>query len=196
MNGSTITLNLTKIGNTFYDILTACISIADVTTDILVISNFYRKEQFTFFWIALSVVIFAQIAYAGAFVHTYVDYWDTKLKRKHFTPCETIGWFCVALLFSPIMSFIFYWTSDSDMYLAQIFRNNFGLKILLKSEDRRSYKAQIERLKLKDRDNPEKSQIKEWVEQKLRKHLGFIMEAAIELSCIVAIENTCTNRVF
>ena len=72
MPTSSITLNLAKIGNICYDILTACISIADVTTDILVISNFYRKEQFTFFWVALSVVIFAQIAYAVAFVRIYV----------------------------------------------------------------------------------------------------------------------------
>ena len=102
-----------------HDILTACISIADVTTDISVISNFYHKEQFTFFWIALSVVIFVQLGYATAFVFQCVNYYDHIKNKGHFNRCEMFGWFLVGL------SFIFYWTSDSDMCFAKIFEKKF-----------------------------------------------------------------------
>ena len=176
-------IDCTSIGNRLYDIMTACISIADVTTDVLVISNFYRKEQFTFFWIALSVVIFAQIGYATAFVVKYADYYDSKKKSSHFSRCELFGWFLVGLIFSPIMSFIFYWTSDPDMCLAQIFKHRFGLYIEKKKSERYSYRYNW--VKEEDKKKTEKSQIKEWIEAKMRKHFGFILEAAIELSIVL-----------
>ena len=177
-------IDWTGIGNVLYDIMTACISIADVTTDILVISNFYRKEQFTFFWIALSVVICAQIGYSIAFVVQYVDYYDYKKGGRHFSHKQAFGWFLIGLLFSPVMSFIFYWTSDPDMCLAQIFKHRFSLYIQEKRSDQYTYR--YDWVKEEDKKKTEKSQIKEWIEIKLRKHIGFILEAGIELSvCIV-----------
>ena len=176
-------VDCTNIGNGLYDILTACISIADVTTDILVISNFYHKEQFTFFWIALSVVIFAQLVYAAAFVLQYANYYDHKKMDGYFNRYEMFGWFLVGLLLSPIMSFIFYWTSDPDMCLAKIFEKKFALYIKKKTSDEDKFRYSW--VKEEDKKKTEKSPITEWIETKLRKHLGFILEAGIEFSNVV-----------
>ena len=126
----------------------------------------------------MSVVIFAQIGYAVAFVVKFADYYDSKKKSGHFSRCELFGWFCVGLLFSPIMSFIFYWTSDPDMCLAQIFKHRFKLYIEDKKSDRYVYRYSW--VKEEDKKKTEKSQIKEWIEAKMRKHFGFILEAGID----------------
>ena len=109
------------------------ISIADVT-----ISNFYHQEQFTFL-IALSVAIFAQIGYAIAFVLTYADYHDPLYSSAHLINVNC-GWFWFGVVLSPVMSVIFYWTSDPDMCLAQTFKHNLGLSIEKKASDKYVYR--------------------------------------------------------
>eukprot|EP01083_Nonionella_stella_P014134 39776_1 len=51
----------------FYDILTILISIADVTTDIMVLLSFYNPQKMTFFYISLVILIIAQIGYLIVF---------------------------------------------------------------------------------------------------------------------------------
>eukprot|EP01083_Nonionella_stella_P053229 140877_1 len=60
---SKLATNCCNIG---YDVLTICISIADVTTDIIVLIDFYNKDRMTFFAISLIILILAQCAYAIA----------------------------------------------------------------------------------------------------------------------------------
>ena len=62
----------TNFCNVSYDILTICISIADVTTDIIVAIDFYNNGRMTFFWISLTILILAQCAYAMAFGIEYL----------------------------------------------------------------------------------------------------------------------------
>ena len=53
--------------NLSYDLLTILISFADVTTDIIVLIDFYQKDRMIFFGISLAILILAQFAYSIAF---------------------------------------------------------------------------------------------------------------------------------
>ena len=163
-----INVNISSIGNIAYDILTATISIADITTDIWVIVNFYIKKRLTFFWIALIVLIIAQISYAIAFVIKFVD-------TRKYAWTAMLQWFFFGLLFSPFMSFIFYFTSDPELPLAKIFKHYLDLEIADKDKEWHESWATKE-----DISKNKSSNITEWIEKKFRKHLGFIMEAVIE----------------
>ena len=115
-------LDAAAVGNALYDVMTACISIADIVTDIWVLSNFYRDERWTFFTLSLIILIFAQISYAIAFVAKFVQSEQESVQNILF-------WFCIGLLLSPFMSFIFYFTSDANMPLSKFFKSKLGLHI-------------------------------------------------------------------
>ena len=55
-----------KCCNMSYDLLTILISIADVTTDIIVLIDFYNKDRMVFFGISLAILILAQCSYSIA----------------------------------------------------------------------------------------------------------------------------------
>ncbi len=57
--------------NNFYDILTIFISIADVTTDLMVLVSFYSSNRMTFFWISFSILLVAQIGYLIVFMLSF-----------------------------------------------------------------------------------------------------------------------------
>ena len=61
----------TKCFNTFYDGLTIFISIADVTTDIIVLLSYYQQERMEFFWISLVILLLAQLGYVMVFLFTF-----------------------------------------------------------------------------------------------------------------------------
>ena len=151
-----------------YDIITILISIADVTTDIWVIYNFKKSKRETFFVIALIVMIVAQLAYAIAFMYrfwvtsgniqtpNYLD-WNARVKKR-------ILLFCLIIPLTPIISFIFYFCTE--------YPQNFFLKFLKKHFNvRDDFVSDI---------NPNQAKIIVWVQEKLNKHIGFILEALVE----------------
>eukprot|EP01083_Nonionella_stella_P235939 829138_1 len=89
-----------------YDILTIIVSIADVTTDIIVLIDFYEKERMTFFTISLVVLIMAQCSYSIAF-------------SVRFDTVDEIGFclacclFCCMLPFGSFVAFCIY-IADED----------------------------------------------------------------------------------
>ena len=60
-----------KCFNHFYDGLTIFISIADVTTDVMVLLSYYYLKRMTFFWISLVILLLAQFGYVMVFVFTF-----------------------------------------------------------------------------------------------------------------------------
>ena len=162
------------IGNSIYDLLNIFITIADIITDTLVIYNFYDKKQMTFFWIGLVIVIIAQICYAIAFVVQYVENIKTK-------PCAAILWFIVALIFSPIMSFIFFFTSDQSRCLSRILTKHTDLHVPVNRAAGDGYQS-FDYYYFHDNkdENNETKKIGQWVALKFRKHLGFIIESVCE----------------
>ena len=142
--------------NYSYDVLTILISIADVTTDIWVIYNYKIQNRNTFFIISLIIMILAQLSYSIAFVLRFLnDSWQPTYKKL-------LIYFLFVLPLSPIMSFIFFILSFENNWIED-FLNNLGFRDELSNS---TYKNQ--------------PPIIVWIETKLIKHLGFIMEAMIE----------------
>ena len=60
-----------KCFNIFYDGLTIFISIADVTTDVLVLLSYYNDDRTTFFVISLVILLLAQFGYVMVFLFAF-----------------------------------------------------------------------------------------------------------------------------
>ena len=136
-----------------YDLLTLIISIADVTTDVWVIYNFYVNKQITFFTISLIVLILAQVAYCFAFMLVFS-------KSDHNWQQMIIIFACILPL-SPIVSFIFFFTAFEGNYVSKFF-GQIGLHDGTSHIDENSAPIIV------------------WIEKKARKHVGFILESIIE----------------
>ena len=146
-----------SILNYSYDILTICISISDVVTDVLVIYDFKIKRRHAFFIIALIVMILAQLSYFVAFMIRFA-------KDSRASHGQKLLLFLCALPLTPVMSFIFFWLS---------FENNCII-------ERLEHYGFFDSMYVDATTNKNQAPILVWVETKLVKHLGFVMEAIIE----------------
>lgn len=86
-----------KYGNQIYDYFAIFISLLDLTTDILVLIEFYTAGRTTFFITSLTILIIAQISYIVAFVSRYG-------KKAHKSPIL----FFITLLCIPFVSIVMY----------------------------------------------------------------------------------------
>ena len=148
----------TNCCNVAYDIFTIFISLADVTTDVIVLIDFYNKDRMQFFGISLAILILAQCSYSIAFAAKY----DT---ISRWNLCQSISTFCCCLPFGTIVAFIMYFGSEESGL--QCF-NDF-LKWDLDLDTGSSFDV-----------NHNDSKMMKFVKRKLDKHLGFILEAAVE----------------
>ena len=152
-------LDLANILATSYDVVAILISIADVTTDVIVIYDFKVAYRMTFFGIALTIMIIAQLAYAIVFVSRFTS---AKGIKKHGEQ-RYIILFIIVLPMSPFLSFFFYWLSIPD---------NSLIKLLNHYEFEDEWAGGI--------STDHGSFILDWISRKLLKHMGFIMEAFLE----------------
>ena len=147
--------------NITYDLLTVFISIADVTTDVIILIDFYNKDRMSFFGISLSILILAQCAYSIAFAIRF----DT---LYHWKEWKATLLFCCCLPFGTFIAFIMYFGSEqSELNCLSSFLQ---------------YELDLDSHSLVYWFSPNKadSKIMKFVRTKLDKHLGFILEAAIE----------------
>ena len=144
--------------NIGYDILTIFISIADVTTDVIVLIDFYNKDRMIFFGISLGILILAQCSFSIAFAVRYntLDSWDAWM--------ATVA-FCCCLPFGTLVAFIMYFGSEESTFDCLWHCLNYDLDLSASSW-----------FSANDKD----SKMMKFVKGKLDKHLGFILEAAIE----------------
>eukprot|EP01084_Bolivina_argentea_P227906 384993_1 len=139
-----------------YDILAQVISILDVTTDVIVCIQYYQNDRMIFFGISLAILCLACIAYDITFTGTYCD--ETKI-------CKKIAFFLVVLPISPFVPFLMFFTSDPTSALSKYLNNQccfnmyFGDRV---STDENS------------------SKLRQFMEAKIMKHIGFIVEAFVE----------------
>ena len=142
-----------------YDVLTVIISIADITTDVIILFSFYSQQRQIFFIISLVIMIISHIAYTLAFIVRY----------NVVTKCKwcTILFFFVSIPFASLYSFLFLFTEDTDSYFTKVFETvtrldaSDGFQSLFGSYGKRS-------------------KLIEWTIDKLSKHMGFILEAGLE----------------
>ena len=144
-----------KVTNLIFDILAAIISLSDIITDIIVTIGFYQNDRMVFFGFSLTFIILAQIAYIFTFI-VEIGY--------ESRPGRVFLMFLFLIPFSPILSFIFYLTEDPNSWMCQFLTNWFPFDVSFS-------------LTSVDQNKPK---LKQWMKRKLRKHLGFIMEALIE----------------
>ena len=142
--------------NLGYDILTILISIADVTTDIIVLIDFYNKDRMVFFGISLAILILAQCAYSIAFMARY----------NTMNNCDECGGFTLlfcCIPFGTFVAFIMYFGSEESEFgcLSDQLDAYFDIPswFTVESDD---------------------SKMVKFIKKKLDRHLGFIIEAAIE----------------
>ena len=131
------------------------ISILDVTTDVIVCIGFYREERTEFFACSLVIILLAFIAYDIAFVWRFGHGVDTE---------QICLWVCL-LPFSPLLPFVFFFTHSSDTWLAKyIERHSCGFNIQFEAKSASS----------------DGSALRKFMEEKIAKHFGFIIEALVE----------------
>mmetsp|Transcript_58123 Transcript_58123/g.96366 ORF Transcript_58123/g.96366 Transcript_58123/m.96366 type:complete len:642 (-) Transcript_58123:108-2033(-) len=153
-----------KILNIVYDVFTAIISLLDVITDLLVMYEFYVQGRMAFFYASLVILIVAQFAYCIAFWFKFEQYFDSF--------GHAAASFCCLLPFAPFLSFAFYFTADNSSCLYQFLVEFYSHcrcrpSINTRSNASRSGDAELEAFR-------------EWMKEKLSKHLGFIIEAMVE----------------
>eukprot|EP01084_Bolivina_argentea_P109398 195553_1 len=100
---------ISKYLNIFYDTLTIFISIADVTTDIIVLISYYTANRMTFFWISFTILIIAQIVYLVAFLLSF--------DIEHFIDALTDIMSDLLKSFSDIISLL--WCKCCDIYVVK-----------------------------------------------------------------------------
>ena len=144
-----------KVTNLIFDMLAAIISLSDIITDIIVTVDFYQKDRMVFFGLSLTFIILAQLAYIFAFI-VEIGY-ESK-------PGRVFLMFLLLIPFAPILSFIFYLTEDPNSFMCKFLQKWFPFDVSFGSVS----------------IDASKPKLKQWMKRKLRKHLGFIMEALIE----------------
>lgn len=137
-----------------YDVLAQVISILDVVTDIIVCVQYYQKDRMVFFGISITILLLALIAYDFVFMINLSE--ERKLGR--------LWLFLTMLPISPLIPFILYFTANSGSKAAIWFKDMCCFKI---------------RLKIRH-TSKDKSKLRQFMENKMRKHLGFIVEALVE----------------
>ena len=158
-----------------YDIFTALISLLDVITDIMVLVEFFILERMAFFYASLTILIVAQFAYCIVF------WW--KFKKSFSTYALASLGFCCMLPFAPILSFAFFFTENDNTRLSKClhglyssFSCNLSLfQCCLASDDNNNTTTNAN-----NNRSQEMEELRQWVKEKLMKHIGFIIEALIE----------------
>jgi len=141
------------LGNT-YDILTQVISVLDVVTDIWVCITFRQEDRNIFFAISLSILVMALLSYSFAFVKYFDGGWDN---------ANAVLLFFLILPFSPILPFAFHYPDTTE----SIF-DCFGI-----------CGANVA-YQMKKSKTDTASKFKQFFEEKIEKHMGFILESLIE----------------
>eukprot|EP01083_Nonionella_stella_P173862 601014_1 len=141
--------------STLYDILGQIISILDVSTDIIVCIGFYQNDRMAFFGISLTIILLALIAYDVSFVCRF----------SRGSQADDICLFICLIPLSPLLPFVFYFTASRDTTLAKFLESHFcGFNITFDSHS----------------ISKDASKLRIFMEKKLSRHFGFIIEALIE----------------
>lgn len=147
------------VGVTF-DIFSGIISLLDLSTDLIILVQWYNQDRMVFFWISCCILFMAQCSYLGLF-HNFHG-----LRRsisKDTTLWRVIVSFLFTIPFAPILSFIFHFVSEEDAKL-RVWINKLPFVHFYWHNE--FYKV------------PETN--KEYLEHVAFKHAGFLLEAAVE----------------
>ena len=153
MNSKKNTGTQNHLGSWLYDILTVVISFADLGTDLWILYQYYINGRIPFFIVGLIIIIIAQLGYCIVFIFQF---------EYHNGTCgNQLSLFIKVLPISWILAGIIYIYDESEW-----FRNMLLKKFNL---ERDTYVRSYTR-----------SNAYNWFREKLSKHIGFILESALE----------------
>eukprot|EP01083_Nonionella_stella_P272206 922880_1 len=160
-----------KILEIAYDIFTVVVSLLDVITDVLVLIHFHSSGRMVFFYISLTILIIAQLAYTMAFWFKFANAGGYEDGVNALFAC------CCLLPLSPVLAYAFYFTSDESSALFKFFEHLFefdcnGIECCRSRSSNRTNNN--------NNNDQQQNPLRQWVQDKLMKHLGFIIEALIE----------------
>eukprot|EP01083_Nonionella_stella_P172690 593433_1 len=108
--------------NRFYDIVTMTITVFDLLTDLILLSEFYYASNgMIFFWFCLSFVLLTHICYVVLALVTF------GLTLNHM---QQIIWFCLLIPISPVLPYMIYCASWPDSWITINIIDKFGLERL------------------------------------------------------------------
>ena len=146
--------NSNKCGSIFYDGLTIFISFADLGTDLWMLYQYYNKGRKPFFIIGLIIIIIAQLAYCFVFINEFTRDYNTWKKLRLLLKIFPFSW---------ILGVVMYLSEENQWFHDIIMAKTFGLTV------NKSYTRDVT-----------KSDAYNWVQEKLNKHIGFILESICE----------------
>ena len=112
------------IGSTLYDCIAIFVSLADLTTDIIVLIQFYNLNRMNFYAISLFILILAQIAYCIAFT--------IRFSRSQDNLCIRFCTFLCCIPFAPFLSIVIYFASGESSktnWLMTFMEDTLGLEV-------------------------------------------------------------------
>ena len=126
--------------------------------DVIVCIGFYQKERWAFFGISLAILCLACIAYDLAFMTKFLT------KAGAGESDHSLLFFIVTLPVSPLIPFVFFFADKKESWLARTLVDWCCFEISFKTK---SLPEDASKLRI-------------FMEQKLKKHYGFIIEALVE----------------
>ena len=183
-----------KLFSHVYDSSAIIISIADVTTDIIVLLSYYSKDRMEFFYISLAILLLSQLSYLVLFwyifdldsLYSNIDEMWHWLEKKDCSKCKiakksccwyfgNIVWkmiciilamigFGICMLVGHLVSFVIYFCADDDSYGATMLKKYFD----------------IEKLNAMYEGYGDPSPKEQFLKEKINKHGGFMIEAFVE----------------
>ena len=148
-----------KIIGSIFDGVAAIVSLLDLSTDIWIMITWYKQERMTFFWISFVILLLAQLGHISVF---YINHgiWPNNSKQL----CHSLLSILFTIPFAPFLSFIFYLVAEQDAWLRTFIDK-------LPMYNFQWHKAYID---------TNATELKQYLEMKLYKHVGFLTEAFIE----------------
>lgn len=118
------TIKTGKFMDVLYDIVTIILSIADITTDIIVLVSFYNNGRNTFFIISTIIICVAQLAYSAAFIWKYDVLYS--IYDRFNSIILAIAFFFILIPFGPIIPIIIFLTNNKQSYFTKKFEKITG----------------------------------------------------------------------
>ena len=147
---------LYKYAGCTFDIISAIVSLLDLSTDIVIIVGWYSQNRMVFFWISVSILICAQLSYIAVF---YFDHGRFDNLYRSFTSLL----FTIPL--SPILSFIYYLVAEDGSITRDFIDKHLKCYYFTWHSPHVDTEA-----------SPEM----QYLNAKLYKNVGFILEALVE----------------
>ena len=140
-----------------FDVIAATVSLLDLVTDLVILISWYNRGRMEFFWLSVSILAVAQLSYICIFHYNHREN-----SNSFFRIVLSV---LITVPLSPFLSFIFYFVAEKDSKLRGFIDRQCCCMSFRWGDHYVDSKASPQR---------------QYISNKLYKHLGFLMEALVE----------------